>query len=149
MRPVAGVYLIGGITLVSEIPLPELPLIQQQSATPHPVHLRLGTVPSQLPGAVELNPYSFATPTQYLLNIQGIARYLVNDGREIVLCFASNADCCHCMRARSLVSQEWSLFSPTPARVNRRSLRISLSEAFVCWPMTSVSSTPRNPAQPW
>jgi hypothetical protein len=85
MKPVAGVYLIGGITLVSEIPLPELPLIQQQSPTPHPVHLRLGPVPSQLPGAVELNPYCFATPVQYLLNIQGIARYLVNDGREIVV----------------------------------------------------------------
>jgi hypothetical protein len=85
MKPAAGVYLIGGITLVSEIPLPELPLIQQQSATPHPVHLRLGTVPSQLPGAVELDPYRFATPTQYLLNIQGIGRYLVTDGREIVV----------------------------------------------------------------
>ena len=85
MKPVAGVYLIGGITLVSEIPLPELPLIQQQSPTLHPAHLRLGPVPSQLPGAVELNPYCFATPAQYLLNIQGVARYLVNDGREIVV----------------------------------------------------------------
>jgi hypothetical protein len=85
MKPVAGVYLIGGITLFSEIPLPELPLIQQQSATPHPVFIRLGTVPNHLPGAVELDPYCFATPTQYLLNIQGIGRYLVNDGREIVI----------------------------------------------------------------
>ena len=85
MKPVAGVYLIGGITLISEIPLPELPLIQHQSATPHPVHVRLGAVPNQLPGAVELDPYCFATPTQYLLNIQGIARYLVNEGREIVI----------------------------------------------------------------
>ena len=85
MKPVAGVYQIGGITLVSEIPLPELPLLQQQSATPHPVHLRLGTVPSQLPGSAELDPYRFATPTQYLLNIQGIGRYLVTDGREIVI----------------------------------------------------------------
>ena len=85
MKPVAGVYLIGGITLFSEIPLPELPLIQQQSATPHPVLIRLGAVPNHLPGAVELDPYCFATPTQYLLNIQGIGRYLVNDGREIVI----------------------------------------------------------------
>jgi hypothetical protein len=85
MKSVAGVYLIGGITLVSEIPLPELPLIQQQSATQHPVHLRLGPVPNLLPGAVELDPYCFATPTQYLLNIQGIARYLVNEGQEIVI----------------------------------------------------------------
>jgi hypothetical protein len=85
MKPVAGVYLIGGVTLFSEIPFPELPLIQQQGATPHPVNVRLGTVPDQLPGTVELDPYCFATPTQYLLNIPGIARYLVNDGREIVI----------------------------------------------------------------
>jgi hypothetical protein len=85
MKPVAGVYLFGGVTLVSEIPFPELPLIQQQSATLHPVHVRLGAVSNQLPGAVELDPYCFATPAQYLLNIPGIARYLVNDGREIVV----------------------------------------------------------------
>jgi hypothetical protein len=85
MKPVTGVYLIGGITLFSEIPLPELPLIQRQSATPHPVLIRLGAVPNHLPGAVELDPYCFATPRQYLLNIQGIGRYLVNDGREIVI----------------------------------------------------------------
>jgi dephospho-CoA kinase len=85
MKPVAGVYLIGGITLISEIVLPELPLIQQQSATPHPVHVRLGTVADCLPGAVELDPDCFATPTQYLLNIRGIARYLVTAGHEIVI----------------------------------------------------------------
>src|ERR1700743_3642340 len=85
MKPVAGVYLIGGITLISELPLPELPLIQQQTATPHPVNVRLGAVPNHLPGAVELDPYCYATPTQYLLNIHGIARYLVNQGREIVI----------------------------------------------------------------
>jgi dephospho-CoA kinase len=85
MKPVAGVYLIGGITLISEIVLPELPLIQQQSATPHLVHVRLGTVADCLPGAVELDPDCFATPTQYLLNIRGIARYLVTAGHEIVI----------------------------------------------------------------
>jgi hypothetical protein len=85
MKPVAGVYLIGGITLVSEIAFPELPLIQHQSVTPHPVQVRLGTVANHLPSAVELDPDCFATPTQYLLNIQGVARYLVTAGREIVV----------------------------------------------------------------
>jgi hypothetical protein len=85
MQTVAGVYLIGGITLFSEIALPELPLIQQQSATPHPVQVRLGAVSNHLPGAVELDPDCFATPTQYLLNIHGVARYLVTAGREIVV----------------------------------------------------------------
>src|SRR5271156_6346684 len=91
MKPVAGVYLIGGITLISEIALPELLLIQQQSATPHPVQVRLGAVANHLPGAVELDPDCFATPTQYLLNIQGVARYLVCGGREIVVDLAASA----------------------------------------------------------
>src|ERR1700688_3352248 len=91
MKPVAGVYLIGGITLISEIALPELPLIQQQSATPHPVRVRLGAVANHLSGAVELDPDCFATPTQYLLNIQGVARYLVTAGREIVVDLAAAA----------------------------------------------------------
>jgi hypothetical protein len=91
MNRVAGVYLIGGITLVSEIAFPELPLIQQQGATPHPVQVRLGAVANHLPGAVELDPDCFATPTQYLLNIQGVARYLVTAGREIVVDLAAAA----------------------------------------------------------
>jgi hypothetical protein len=91
MNLVAGVYLIGGITLFSEIALPELPLIQQQSATAHPVQIRLGAVASLLPGAIELDPDCFATPAQYLLNIPGVARYLVTDGREIVVDVAAAA----------------------------------------------------------
>jgi hypothetical protein len=91
MKTVAGVYRIGGITLISEIALPELPLIQQQSATPHPVQVRLGAVANHLPGAVELDPDCFATPTQYLLHIQGVARYLVTAGREIVVDLAAAA----------------------------------------------------------
>src|SRR5580700_2271334 len=91
MKQVAGVYLVGGITLVSEIELPELPLIQQNSATPHPVHVRVGAVAKQLPGAIEVDPYSFGTATQYLLGIAGIARYLVTGGREIVVDPDANA----------------------------------------------------------
>lgn len=91
MKQVAGMYLVGGITLVSELALPELPLIQQQSATPHPVIVRMGKVANHLPGAVEVDPYCFATATQYLLSIQGIARYLVTGGREIVIDPDANA----------------------------------------------------------
>jgi hypothetical protein len=85
MSLVAGVYLIGGITLISEIALPELPRIQQENPTPHPVQVRLGAVADHLPGAIELDPDRFATPAQYLLNIRGVARYLVTDGCEIVV----------------------------------------------------------------
>jgi hypothetical protein len=85
MSLVAGVYLIGGITLISEIALPELPRIQQQKPTPHPVRIRVGAVADHLPGAIELDPDCFASPAQYLLNIQGVARYLVTGGCEIVV----------------------------------------------------------------
>jgi hypothetical protein len=78
-------YLIGGITLVSEIHLPELRQIQHQDATPHPVTIRLGRVATQLPEAVELDPYCFATVMQFLLCVQGIARYLVTNGSEVVV----------------------------------------------------------------
>ena len=85
MIKVAGVYLLGEITLFSEIVLSELPLIQQERATPHPVTIRLGDISHDLPGAVEVDPDCFATPSQYFLRIQGTARYLVTNGREIVV----------------------------------------------------------------
>ena len=85
MIKVAAVYLLGEITLLSEIVLPELPLIQHERATPHPVTIRLGDVSNHLPGAVEVDPDCFATPSQYFLRIHGTARYLVTNGREIVV----------------------------------------------------------------
>jgi hypothetical protein len=85
MTEAPGWYLLGGVTLVSELVLPELPLIDQQSATPDPVNIRLGSIPNQLPGAVEVDPDCFATSRQYLLRIPGIASYLVSDGRDIVV----------------------------------------------------------------
>jgi hypothetical protein len=78
-------YLLGGVTLVSEIALPELAQIQLPSATPHPVNIRLGEVPNHVPGAVELDSDCFATSEQYLLRVPGIASYLVSNGRDIVV----------------------------------------------------------------
>ena len=85
MKQVTGVYLLGGITLVSEIAFPELPHIQLERATPHPVNIRLGDVQENWPDAVEVDPDCFATPSQYFLRIPGIARYLVTNGTEIVV----------------------------------------------------------------
>jgi hypothetical protein len=86
MRQDPGVYGFGGITLVSEIALPELPLIQHSGAIPHPVHIRLGKVPNHRPQAVEIDPDCFATPTYYWLRIHGIGCYLVTNGEEIIVC---------------------------------------------------------------
>ena len=85
MPKVAGVYQLGGITLVSEISLPELPLVQHPADPSHQVRLRLGKVASHLPDGVEIDPYCFATSSQYLLRVDGIARYRVSSGREIVV----------------------------------------------------------------
>jgi hypothetical protein len=85
MTEASGWYLLGGVTLVSELMLPELPLIEPQSATSGPVNIRLGSISSQLPGAVEVDPDCFATSRQYLLRIPGIASYLASDGRDIVV----------------------------------------------------------------
>jgi hypothetical protein len=86
MRQVAGVYVFGGITLVSEIALPELPLVQHKDAKPHQVRIRLGDVPNRLPQAVEIDPDCFATPTYYWLRIHGIGCYLVTNGEKIIVC---------------------------------------------------------------
>jgi hypothetical protein len=85
MKQLVGVYLLGGMTLESEIAIPELPPNPDPTPALHPVSVRLGEVSDRLPGAVELDPDCFATPSQYLLRIHGIGRYLVTGGREIVV----------------------------------------------------------------
>ena len=85
MDKLAGIYLLGGITLFSEIALPELSPVPLASEMQDSVTLRVGDTGSSLPGAVELDPDCFATATAYLVRIPGIASYLVTNGREIVV----------------------------------------------------------------
>jgi hypothetical protein len=79
------VYRFGGIGLVSEIPLPELSLWRSDTAPLPEIHIRLGSVPASLPHGTEVDPDCFATPSEYLLCVQGIARYLVLEGREVIV----------------------------------------------------------------
>ena len=71
--------------LRSEIPLDELtPAAAEDDSTPI-VDVRLGSLPQTLPGA---GPPRFGierTGGDVLLTVQGTARYLVRDGREIVV----------------------------------------------------------------
>ncbi len=85
MDSIDRVYLLGGITLLSEVALPELSPLQPERVTPHPVSIRVGQVCSPWPGAIELDPDCFATPKKYLLRVPGIASYMVTNGREIVV----------------------------------------------------------------
>lgn len=91
MTKFVGVYLLGGITFVSELALPELTPVQREQPSPHPVTIRVGHVPALLSGAVRLDAYHSASATRYLLDIPGVARFLVSDGREIVVAPAPDA----------------------------------------------------------
>jgi hypothetical protein len=85
MSQIAGVYGFGGITLVSEIALPELPLVQQPGPKLHPVNIRVGELPGHPTQGREIDPDCFATPTYYWLRIPGIGCYLVTNGEEIIV----------------------------------------------------------------
>jgi hypothetical protein len=80
-----AVYLLGGMGFVSEIPLPELSLWKCGAAPLQQIDIRLGSVPSSLPQGTELDPGCFAAPTEFLLHVPGIARYLVSDGKEVLV----------------------------------------------------------------
>jgi hypothetical protein len=85
------VYALGGIALASEIPLPELEKSAEEADSRRRATIRLGHVPARIEGAVELDPDCFATPSQFLLRIPGIGRYLVSGGSEIVVEPEANA----------------------------------------------------------
>src|ERR1700679_2773574 len=79
------IYLFGGIGLASEIPLPELSPCGPDTDPMPQINIRLGPVPRSLPHGTEVDPDCFLTRSEYLLNVQGVARYLVSHGREIVV----------------------------------------------------------------
>lgn len=91
MGKVAGAYLLAGIVLASELPIPELEPCGGGAVSQSSVLVRLGSVPLALPGAVEIDPDCYATPSQYLLRIPGVANYHVSEGKEITIAPEENA----------------------------------------------------------
>jgi hypothetical protein len=82
-------YTLYGLHIQSDMPLDGL-----QAAEPvsHPdVRVTEGTTPSALPGAHSGVLYE-VTPREFLLNIEGIARYHVQDGARITVQPAPGAD---------------------------------------------------------
>ena len=75
-------YTAYGLQIASEIPLPELLPGSNRSAD---VHIRYGSVPESLPDPLAWDSSFQAKQDTLLLSIQGIARYLVVDGREILV----------------------------------------------------------------
>lgn len=81
-------YHAHGVTLASEIELPELIPADGEPD----VVVRCGETPGHLPGPATRGPRYEASPGHYLLEIPGVARYWVRDGREIVVAREATAD---------------------------------------------------------
>ena len=85
-------YRAYGVVVASDIDVPEfLPWDDRgpEAAGP-PLSIRLGRVPERLPGAVG-DAYFQACPDAFVLNVEGVARYLVRDGTDIVIEPAADA----------------------------------------------------------
>ncbi len=72
-----------GLTIQSCLPLPEL-LAAPERAEPD-VEITYGGVPPELPGAIARGVRFQVTANRLLLQVDGIARYLVGDGRTITI----------------------------------------------------------------
>lgn len=76
-------YRVFGLSLVSEIEFPEL-LLGDPEANPD-VEIRYGEVPEKLAGAVGSGRLWQTSPGMYLVNAGPAGRYLVRDGKHIVV----------------------------------------------------------------
>lgn len=80
-------YTAYGLNIVSCIPCPEL----SPGNEPPDMTIRYGAVLDSLAGAKDRGAWYQATPEQLLISIDGVARYLVTGGKEIVIERAPNA----------------------------------------------------------
>jgi hypothetical protein len=79
-------YRLCGLRIAADFPIPELLPWEGPAEWPVDVHIRRGAVPAQLDGADHVGPvYQTRGADHYLLNIPGSARFLVREGREIVV----------------------------------------------------------------
>ena len=92
MQQAGEMYVFGGITFCSEVPLPELSQHGAERLSRIPVHIRVGETDAPWPGSVALDPDCFASSQAYLLRIPGIAAYQVTNGTDIVLHPVPGAD---------------------------------------------------------
>lgn len=76
-------YFTYGLKICSEIECPEL--IECVSSPAPDVMVRLGDVPEQLASARQINPRIQVSDGVLLCSMQGTGRYLVRDGREIIV----------------------------------------------------------------
>ena len=74
-------YSVYGLNVASSVPLPEL----SAGGGKPDVTVRYGPVPTSLHGAVEKGAFYEAAPGAFLLLVDEVARYLVTDGKQVVI----------------------------------------------------------------
>jgi hypothetical protein len=77
-------YLVAGLSVRSEFPLPELLSHSLDSAKPD-IEIRYGTVPDHLSGAVQPMPEAQITSDAVLLKIPSIGRFHIQSGKQILV----------------------------------------------------------------
>lgn len=75
-------YRLGPFLIESELPFPELP--QDRFGEPN-AWIRLGTAPARIEGVVANESQWWASPTEYLQRVPGVATFHVSHGRTIVV----------------------------------------------------------------
>lgn len=83
-------YGLGPFSLISEIPLPELPAGRPAGI---PVSVVLGSVPGEIPSPTFASEFCTASPQDLLLHIKNVASYYIHAGREVIVqpCANGNA----------------------------------------------------------
>jgi hypothetical protein len=77
-------YFLAGLSIRSEIMLPELVPLSPSDAEPD-VEICLGLAPASLPGAKAPFPEAQIADNEVLLNIPKVGRYLVRAGRQVLI----------------------------------------------------------------
>ena len=78
-----------GLRIDSALELPQL--LRSETDSPPDATIEFGTVPEHLPHALTTGVRFESAPGQLLIRVDGIARYLITDGRRIVIERAPNA----------------------------------------------------------
>jgi hypothetical protein len=78
-------YRLAGLRIVSDLPLPGLPLCEGEIQIGEEVVIRRGVVPDSLSTVAAVFPDGQCNNDELLLNIPRVARYLLRGGKEILV----------------------------------------------------------------